>query len=153
MVISRSRASNALFHSRDHPLSSPEVRSAASSVEDSPAARNQRLSPRREVSAGPADAPRRSTVRHFLLSPKDRNPVRATGALLTWVFINWVPEVVFDHLLDEELGLAVRVGAAAHGVLLVDGKVLRVSVHRGGAAEDQIVHPTCLRFLGNVDQS
>ena len=39
--------------------------------------------------------------------------------------------VVLDYLLNEVLGLAVGVGAAAHGVLLVDGEVLRVSVHRG----------------------
>lgn len=39
--------------------------------------------------------------------------------------------VVLDHLLNEVLGLAVRVGAAAHGVLLVNGQVLGVSVHCG----------------------
>ncbi len=39
--------------------------------------------------------------------------------------------VVLDHLLNEELGLAIGVGAAARGVLLVDGKALRVTVHSG----------------------
>lgn len=39
--------------------------------------------------------------------------------------------MVLDHLLDEVLGLAVGVGAGAYRVLLVYGKVLGVSVHRG----------------------
>ena len=58
--------------------------------------------------------------------------------------------VVLDHLLDEELGLAVGVGAAAHWVLLVDGQVLGVPVHRGRAAEDQIAHSVSLHHLGNM---
>lgn len=45
--------------------------------------------------------------------------------------------LVDDHLLDEVLGLAVGVGAAAHRVLLVDGQPLGVPVHRGRAAEHQ----------------
>lgn len=59
--------------------------------------------------------------------------------------------VVADHLLNEVLALAVGVSAAAHGVLLVDGKVLRVSVHRCRAAEDQIVHLVSLHHLGHVE--
>lgn len=58
--------------------------------------------------------------------------------------------VVLDNLLDEILGLAVRVGAAPHGVLLVDGEVLRVPVDRGRAAEDQIVHSVSLHHLRHV---
>lgn len=58
--------------------------------------------------------------------------------------------VVPDHLLDEVFGLAVGVGAAAHRVLLVDGQLLRVSVHRGRAAEDQIVHLVSLHHLGHM---
>lgn len=58
--------------------------------------------------------------------------------------------VVLDHLLDEVLGLAVGVGAAAHRVLLVDGQMLGVSIHCGGAAEDQIVHLVSLHHLGHM---
>ena len=57
--------------------------------------------------------------------------------------------LVADHLLDEELGLAVGVGAAAHRVLLVDGQPLGVSIHRGRAAEHQVVHSVSLHDLGN----
>lgn len=38
--------------------------------------------------------------------------------------------LVLDDLFHEELGLPVRVGAAAGGVLLVDRQVLRVPVDR-----------------------
>lgn len=58
--------------------------------------------------------------------------------------------VVLDDLLNKVLGLAIGVRAAANGVLLVDGKVLRVSVHRGRAAEDQIVHHVSLHHLGHM---
>lgn len=39
--------------------------------------------------------------------------------------------VVLDNLLNKVLGLAVRVGAAPNGVLLIDGEVLGVSVDCG----------------------
>jgi len=58
--------------------------------------------------------------------------------------------LVDDHLLDEVLGLAVGVGAAAHRVLLVDGQPLGVPVHRGRAAEHQVVHSVCLHDLGDT---
>ncbi len=58
--------------------------------------------------------------------------------------------LVLDHLLDEELGFAIGVGAAAHRVLFIYGKVLRVAVHCGGAAEDQILHLVCLHNLGQM---
>ena len=56
--------------------------------------------------------------------------------------------LVGDHLLDEEFGLAVRVGAATHRVLLIDGQSLGVSVHCGRAAEHQVVHSVSLHDLG-----
>ena len=58
--------------------------------------------------------------------------------------------VVPDNLLNKVFGLAVRVRAAADRVLLVDGKLLRVSIHRGRAAEDQIMHLVSLHHLGHV---
>lgn len=58
--------------------------------------------------------------------------------------------MVLDDLLNEILGLAIGVGAAPGGVLLVDGEVLRVSVDRGRAAEDQIVHSVSLHHLRHV---
>lgn len=58
--------------------------------------------------------------------------------------------MVLYNLLNKVLGLAVGVGAAADRVLLVDGEVLRVSVHGGRAAEDQIVHPVSLHHLGHM---
>lgn len=58
--------------------------------------------------------------------------------------------VVPDNLLNKVFGLAVRVSAAADGVLLVDGKLLRVSIHCGRAAEDQIMHLVSLHHLGHM---
>lgn len=55
--------------------------------------------------------------------------------------------VVLDHLLNEVLGPAIRVGTVADRVLLVYGQKHRVSVHSGRAAEHQIVHPVCLHHL------
>lgn len=58
--------------------------------------------------------------------------------------------VVPDNLLNEILGLAVRVGAAPDRVLFIDGQVLRVSVDCGRAAEDQIVHSVSLHHLRHM---
>lgn len=58
--------------------------------------------------------------------------------------------MVLDDLLNEVLGLSVGVGAAAGGMLLVDGEALRVAVHCRRAAEDQIVHPVSLHHLGRM---
>lgn len=57
--------------------------------------------------------------------------------------------VVLDHLLDEVLGLSVGVGAATYGMVFVQGQVLGFSIHRGGAAEDQIVDSMSLHHLGH----
>ena len=61
--------------------------------------------------------------------------------------------LVRDHLLDEELGLPVGVGAATHRVLFVNGQPLGVSVHRGRAAEHQVVHPVSLHDLAHNKQT
>lgn len=58
--------------------------------------------------------------------------------------------MVLDHLLDEVLGLPVGVSAASHGVLLIYGEALGVSIYCGGAAEDQIAHSVSLHHLGDV---
>lgn len=58
--------------------------------------------------------------------------------------------MVLDHLLDEVLGLPVGVSAASHGVLLIYGEVLGVSIYCGGAAEDQIAHSVSLHHLGDM---
>lgn len=38
--------------------------------------------------------------------------------------------MVLDNLLNKVLALAIGVGAATNRVLLIDGKVLGVSIHR-----------------------
>lgn len=51
------------------------------------------------------------------------------------------PAQVPDHLLNEELGLAIGVGTAPRGVGLIQRQVLGVPVHGGRAAEHQVLHP------------
>lgn len=58
--------------------------------------------------------------------------------------------VILDHLFNEVLGLAVGVGARPHGMLLIYGEVLGVSIHCGGAAEHQIVHLVSLHHLRHM---
>lgn len=71
-----------------------------------------------------------------------------------WMCFFWVHllsfTVVLDHLLDEVLGLPIGVSAASHGVLLIYGEALGVSIYCGGAAEDQIAHSVSLHHLGHV---
>lgn len=55
--------------------------------------------------------------------------------------------LVPDHLLDEELGFAVRVCTASSGVLLVDGEFLRIAVHRCRTTEHYIMYPMGLHHL------
>lgn len=55
--------------------------------------------------------------------------------------------LVLDHLLDEELGFAVRVCAASSRVLLVDGELLRIAVYRRRTTEHYIIHPVGLHHL------
>ena len=72
----------ARFHPHDHPHFSPEVRSAASSGEDLPAAQTERLFLRREVSARPAYAPLPDTPdknhRYSLVTRFTRSPIEPT---------------------------------------------------------------------------
>ena len=60
--------------------------------------------------------------------------------------------VVSEELLDEELALAVCIGALAHRVLLRQGQKLRKPVHCRAAREDYIVYLVVHHALNTIQQ-
>lgn len=54
---------------------------------------------------------------------------------------------VLDHLFNEILGFAIRVGAAANWVLLIQGEIGRSAVYRGRTAENYVLHAMCFHCL------